>query len=394
MHQESILTFEMMRWGYSSMPGIIFYYAKELDLDLEDIGLLTTIFYTLERTKPLYMINIKAGQLLQVCPVLSKQKLTRKLSKLLKSNIISTRSNNSFVDLEISLEPLHERLKMLIIRDHPELNHLNNQVNPQEKIDNLELLVEQYRSKIKRLESELEEEKKQTMPAPVEEFVDSHFRRVADFISRKTGNLLSIKMSQELKRWLEEMAFTPEFLLCMLEMCFERKITEPRSITKIAKDLKEYSINTVEGLELYFRKYIDNKKDGNLISNRFDPDIVEFGNFTGIDMNADARKNIYYKWRYDWGFSHAMIMKAGELMCQHTKNGGLEYVDSVLNNWMSKEIRQVSEVEKELREFKTAKKQNDTQKVSKVKRGKGAEKDYEFYIPPSRLEELKNKINK
>ena len=60
-------------------------------------------------------------------------------------------------------------------------------------------------------------------------------------------------MANELKRWLEEMAMTPEFLLCMLEMCFERNIYNPRHISCIARDLGEYSVNSVEGLETTLR---------------------------------------------------------------------------------------------------------------------------------------------
>ena len=40
------------------------------------------------------------------------------------------------------------------------------------------------------------------------------------------------------------------------------------------------------------------------------------------------------------------------------QNGGLEYIDSVLNNWMSKEIRQVHEADKEIREFKENRRSN------------------------------------
>ena len=63
---------------------------------------------------------------------------------------------------------------------------------------------------------------------------------------------------------------------------------------------------------MYFKNYVDSGKNISLMARRFDPDIMEFGNFTGIDMNAEARRRIYYKWRYDWSFSHAMIMKAGK----------------------------------------------------------------------------------
>ena len=202
-------------------------------------------------------------------------------------------------------------------------------------------------------------------------------------MARKTGNLLSVKMSNELRKWLDEMGFSPEFLLVLLELCFERQIVNPHDISKIARDLKEYSINSLDGLEMYFKNYVDSGKNISLMARRFDPDIMEFGNFTGIDMNAEARRRIYYKWRYDWSFSHAMIMKAGEVMCQRTKNGGLEYIDSVLNNWMSKEIRQVHEADKEIREFKENRRSNQRNSVDKANRKSPSRKEeYEIFVPP------------
>jgi DNA replication protein DnaD len=197
-------------------------------------------------------------------------------------------------------------------------------------------------------------------------------------------------MEHELQKWLDDLEFTPEFLLCMLEMTFERSIHNPRDITRIAKDLKEYSVNTVEGLETYFSKYVDTNKSNH--TSHFDPDIAEFGNYTGIDMSADARKKMYNKWRYDWRFSHNMIMKAGEIMCQRTKNGGLEYIDSVLHNWMSKEIRSVDDAEKEIINFKKRNKNAKTVMLNSNKSpGINAANDYEIYVPPEVLEELKSK---
>jgi hypothetical protein len=200
-------------------------------------------------------------------------------------------------------------------------------------------------------------------------------------------------MENELRSWLGELGFTPEFLLCMLELAFERNITNPRDITKIARDLKEYSISNVDGLNVYFKNYVDQDKNRVAHLNQFDPDINEFGTFTGLDMNAEARKKVYYKWRYDWGFTHNMIMKAGELMCQRTKNGGLEYIDSVLNNWMSKEIRSLPDVEKEIVAFKNRSKPAKNLSVaSKGKPGKQGREELEFYVPPEILAELKNKV--
>jgi hypothetical protein len=45
----------------------------------------------------------------------------------------------------------------------------------------------------------------------------------------------------------------------------------------------------VEGLNLYFKKYVDTDLSRNNLA-QFDPEVMEFGNYTGIDMSAEARR--------------------------------------------------------------------------------------------------------
>ncbi|MGI6421311.1 MAG: DnaD domain protein [Syntrophomonadaceae bacterium] len=378
---------EVFRWGYINIPGVLFAYAKELELDVEDIGILASIICAYQNSKPLLEKGVEVGQVLGACSSLTRQKLSRKLSRLHHLGIIDLEENKKkgFTDKVISLKPLVIKLEALIVRDHPRLSPKENSDQAKsQQIEKLERMLEQYRYKVEQLEQKLADNSPKSvpsLPAPVKN--DEQYRRVADFVARKTGNLLSVKMSNELRKWLDEMGFSPEFLLVLLELCFERQIVNPHDISKIARDLKEYSINSLDGLEMYFKNYVDSGKNISLMARRFDPDIMEFGNFTGIDMNAEARRRIYYKWRYDWSFSHAMIMKAGEVMCQRTKNGGLEYIDSVLNNWMSKEIRQVHEADKEIREFKENRRSNQRNSVDKANRKSPSRKEeYEIFVPP------------
>jgi len=380
---------EIFRWGYVHLPGAVFFYAKELDLDIEDIGILSAIFYAFEQAKPLFQSGVRTGQILLNCSTLTTNKLSRRLQKLSKQGIIDLSENGAknFTEKIVRLEPLMIKLEQLVLRDHPEITPSLGQDQSDVKTDQQ---IEEYKARIGELEQQLDEHR---MRSSLDNFASSdiNYKRVADFIAKKTGNLLSVKMENELQKWLTDFGFTPEFLLCMLELAFERKITNPRDITRIAKDLKEYAVNNVDGLDVYFKNYVDQEK----ITTRshFDPDAAEFGNFTGLDMSAEARRKVYNKWRYDWGFTHKMIMKAGELMCQRTKNGGLEYIDSVLNNWMAKEIRTLSDVDKEIIVFKNrAKSGKTTNPVGKngaVKHNKG---EYEFYVPPEVLAELKSKV--
>lgn len=371
MHKNSA-ALEIFRWGCANVPGSIFYYASELDLDMEDIGILSAIFYTYEyKSKPLYQTGINTGQILQCCPTLTKNRLSRKISKLVKNHVIELNENGSknFNDKVIFIDPLFRRLEELVIRDHPEFNSYPGE-------DDLDKQLNEYRHQIEQLQLALEEEKGKHLS--LDRSTNSNFKKLADFIASKTGNLMSVKMGNELKHWLNDMAFAPEFLFCLLEMCFERNIVNPRQITKIATEIQQYSIDTLEGLELYFNNNVKPDKLNRL--NEFDPEIMEFGDFTGIDMSAEARKTVYYKWRYDWAFSHKMIMKAGAIMCQRTRNGGLEYIDSVLKNWMSKEIRSVEEADKEMAEYKAKVKKEKTPPKRKTETSSN---DYEIYVPPS-----------
>lgn len=390
---------EIFRWGYAHLPGAVFFYAKELELDIEDIGVLSSIFYAFEQAKPLFESGVRAGQVLQCCSCLTTNKLSRRLNRLQSMGLLVLVEGSSklFADRIIYLDPLMEKLDQLIMRDHP--NFVGQVRSSAAQEEEIEQQMKEYQETIEQLQLQLDEQKERqniesnplTLSNPPSSVSSEQFRRVADFISKKTGNLLSVKMEKELHTWLDDLGFTPEFLLCMLELTFERNINNPREITRIARDLKEYSINTVEGLESYFTNYVETDKSLNA-RNFFDPDVIEFGNFTGIDMNAEARKNIYYKWRYDWGFTHPMIMKAGEIMCQRTKNGGLEYIDSVLNNWMSKEIRSLEEVEKELQDFKARKKANKGHKSTAMNTTQKSHDEYEIYVPPEVIEELKSKV--
>jgi len=387
--QQTTASLELFRWGYAHLPGAVFFYAKELDLDMEDIGILSAIFYAYENTKPLYQSGVQTGQVLLRCSSLTTNKLSRRLQKLTRQGLLAVSEANSknFTEKIVWLEPLMIKLEQLVVRDHPEIS-LGSAVR--QAVNQEDSQMAAYKARIEELERELEEERSAAAAAPPTP-MDANHRRVADFIAKKTGTLLSVKMEAELRKWLTDFGFTPEFLFGMLELAFEHKITNPREITRIAKDLKDYAVTSVDGLDVYFKTYVTQDKAAPRA--HFDPEAAEFGAFTGLDMSAEARRRVYHKWRYDWGFSHPMIMRAGELMCQRTKNGSLEYIDSVLNNWMSKEIRNLRDVDKELNEHKNRARAAKTAGPGiKSPMAKAVPGDLEFYVPPEVLAELKSKV--
>ncbi|NLU50866.1 MAG: DnaD domain protein, partial [Syntrophomonadaceae bacterium] len=198
------------------------------------------------------------------------------------------------------------------------------------------------------------------------------------------------EMHREISRWLNEFKCKPEYLIIMLELCFERNIYDPREITAIARGLHEYAVGNLSGMEQYFRSVVD--KPGHFPSRKheFALEMMEFGSYTGIDMQAEARRKTYEKWRYEWRFSHEMIMKAGEIMCQRTKSGGMEYVERVLANWLAKGISTVAEAEQDTSEFKK-RSQRAGSRLNILNRSSGDKAGMEIFVAPHVLEELKTK---
>ena len=79
---------EILRWGLVQIPIMLYNYAAELDLDAEDLGLLGGILFVYNRSKPLNGTGVEVGQVMQVCPVISKNRLSRKLGKWEKAGLI------------------------------------------------------------------------------------------------------------------------------------------------------------------------------------------------------------------------------------------------------------------------------------------------------------------
>ena len=234
---------------------------------LKTSGFWPRFFFAFENIKPLFQAGVTAGQVLKCCPAYTSAKLGRRLNILVAKRIIglSNGQTRSLVDKTIYLEPLMDRLEQLIIRDHPELVLMQIPA-PAEETVHMESVPEREKPN-NHAEAEGKNESQKSVDygdeeddwpkMPVSAAHEEAFRKIADFIAKKSGNLISVKMSGEIKKWLCQLELTPDFLFIMLELCFERQITGPQEISRIAADLSKYEVASVEGLNMYFKKYID-----------------------------------------------------------------------------------------------------------------------------------------
>lgn len=92
-----------------------------------------------------------------------------------------------------------------------------------------------------------------------------------------------------------------------------------------------------EGLPLEYFSYESEEKEiledeFTLKEQHLQEDINEFSKYTAIEIGGNAARDTYLKWRFNWGFSHEIIMKAGQLMSHLAKVPNLAYVDRILSD--------------------------------------------------------------
>lgn len=121
-----------------------------------------------------------------------------------------------------------------------------------------------------------------------------------------------------------------------------------------------------------------------------------FEKMTDISMRAELRKKVYRKWRYVWGFSQEMIIKAAELMLMLARVPNMAYIDKILYDWYVYGINNPEEAEQHIVNFRKAKKGQRKGKnycSSPSSSSRSIINDYEIYVPPAVLEELSIKAS-
>ena len=390
---------ELLRGGSAFIPGLLFQYASELNLDMEDLGFFSVLFYCLSNSRPLAHQGIAIGQVQKICPGYSNARLNKRLNRLMDLGLISVSEDGSrrFVNKCVYLEPLFDQLSQFVLRDHSGLDTAI--IKPQELLQQ-EQELRICQEEISRLKLELAQARQingtNSSSLPSSPSKNPYFTAIADFIAERTGTLLSSRMSEELDKWLNDYGMESQLLLCLLELCFERNITSPQNITRLVKEIKEHGIASLEGLEQYFKTFVDAKQILSPVHYGYDTELIELTRFLNIDMKAEARRQIYYKWRNDWGFTHEMIMKAGEMMSSRTNQGGLEYMDRILERWKKQQISTLEDVEKEIAAYRQAQSKEPASKNKKSGNRTNSSSKHtssssftDFYVPKDVLEELK-----
>lgn len=111
----------------------------------------------------------------------------------------------------------------------------------------------------------------------------------------------------------------------------KRELEEAANLTEM-DDFTDYGFSGIGKTEIGKPATNNNNNNKNNID---DEDIIaqeieDFGKYIGFDVTGQVAKDIYKKWKYNWGFSSPEIRQAGEIMVLKAKVRNLAYIDEIL----------------------------------------------------------------
>lgn len=159
------------------------------------------------------------------------------------------------------------------------------------------------------------------------------------------GKTLSDRDIETLYWMYENLGFSPEVILMILEYCVSKDKRNMNYIEKVAIGWHENGITTIDAAQ----KYMTDMREKNSY----------FGNIRrlfGIDGRPLSKTEETYlkNWRDNCNMSEDMVALAYEYCIINTGRLSFPYINTIIENWFEKNIFSVPDAEKEHEEHKSA----------------------------------------
>ena len=134
--------------------------------------------------------------------------------------------------------------------------------------------------------------------------------------------------------WHEELHFSTELIVYLLEYCISKGHTSMRYLDKVALGWHEKNITSVEQA----------KEDAAIHSQAYYGVMKAFG-ITGRSL-VESEKNFIRKWTKEFAFDLPMIQEACSRTMTAIHQPSFEYTDSILTNWHNNSVHTAADVKK------------------------------------------------
>ena len=172
---------------------------------------------------------------------------------------------------------------------------------------------------------------------------DKHLSEMLQISEQLLGRTLSSQDAETLYWFYDELRFTPEVVLMLLEYCVSKGKTNMNYIEKVAIGWHEAGISTMEQVT----QYIETEQEkGNYLR--------AIRKIMGLTDRALSQSEEQYlmKWRKECDMSEEMVALAYEYCIIQTAKLSFPYMDKIIARWNRQGIKTVLQGEEDNRAFR------------------------------------------
>ncbi|MEY8000776.1 DnaD domain protein [Clostridium sp. Mt-5] len=208
----------------------------------------------------------------------------------------------------------------------------------------------------------------------LEELSKNSIKDMLEDIEKSMGRPLSSKEMTMYISWLNDLNFSPEIILLLVQYCTLKGKTNSRYIERTAMSWFDAKIKDINDAQIFIKKHEDKWIK-----------IRKILNYLGIKDGEvmKPQEELLSKWTESYNFSLEIIYKACDICFQRINKADFKYIDGILTSWNKDKIKTLEDIEK-----KDVKKSNytnfkNTNKGAENKNSKGTfnnfkQRDYDF----------------
>jgi len=169
------------------------------------------------------------------------------------------------------------------------------------------------------------------------ELKNTAIKDMMEDIQKLLARPLSSKEMTMYLSWLKDYDFTPELLLLLIQYSISKGKTDYRYIEKIAISWHDSKIKTVDDAQAFIKKHEDKWLK-----------IKKILKYLGVQSNdvMKPQEQMIDKWLNVYKFSLEVIYKACDICFERLNKAEFKYIDGILNNWFTNDIKTLEDIEK------------------------------------------------
>lgn len=172
--------------------------------------------------------------------------------------------------------------------------------------------------------------------------MDKPLSEMLQFAEQILGRTLSGQDAETLYWFYDNLQFSPEVILMLLEYCVSKEKTNMKYIEKVAISWHESGISSIEAVSRHIES--EQNREEYLWALR------KIMGLTGRAL-TQSEEQYLMKWRTECGMSEEMVALAYEYCCDQTAKLSFPYMDKIIARWNRQGIKSVLQAEEDNRVF-------------------------------------------